>query len=108
MLPGFVPLRNEGAQKDTKRSKDRMRLFVPFCGSLSFAGHPFNKLNFFRNVRPAVRAKHFVKPDRRLAIDIRMLPRIPRQVSLCLTLDQSPVDHADVVNLANHQTTEEE
>src|ERR1044071_170951 len=96
-----------GPRKGTNGSEDRLQIFVPFCGSPPFAGHPFDELNFFRNVRAAVVAKHFVKPDRRLAIDIRMLPRIPRQVRLCLTLHQPPVDHADMVNAADHHTTKE-
>src|ERR1044071_328714 len=110
MPSGWIgPRQSEAAQKrPPRRTKELKVFFVPFGGSLDLAGHPFNELDFFRNVRSAVVAKHFVKPDRRFAIDIRMLPRIPRQVRLCLTLDQSPVNHADVMNVADHQTTKEE
>ena len=38
------------------------------------AGHAFDKINFFLKVRSAIGAKHFVKPNRRFAIDIWLLP----------------------------------
>src|SRR5205085_2140345 len=105
----FVLLPGEAASKWPPEGTKRLRdLFVPFGGSLNLTGHAFDKLNFFRNVRTAIVAKDFVKPDRRLTIHIRVLPRIPRQIRLGLTLDQSPIDHADMMNPADHQTTEEE
>src|SRR5215510_810428 len=69
-----------------------------FCsGSFSLACHALDVFGLFRNVGSAVGAKHFVKPDSRFTVDIRTLPGIPRQMCLCFSLDQSPVDGGDVV-----------
>src|ERR1051326_4174899 len=71
-------------------------------------GHAADEFNFFDHVGCAIVAEDLVEPHCRLAIDIRMLPRVPRQVRLRLSLHESPVDHADVVYLADRHRAEKE
>src|ERR1043166_937278 len=83
-----------------------LRLMCRTCSC--FPGHAADELDFFDHVRRAVVARDFVEPDGRFAFDVRMLPRIPRQVCLRLTLHESPVDHANVVYLADRHRAEKE
>src|SRR5947209_58254 len=61
------------------------------------AGYLADKFDLRGTVRSSVVAEHFVEPDCRLAIHIRLLPRVPRQVRLRLSRNQAPVDGAYVV-----------
>src|SRR5258707_621666 len=48
----------------------------------SLSRQPPNQLGLFLAVRLSIRPENFMKPDRRLAVGIRMFPRIPRQICL--------------------------
>ena len=60
-------------------------------------GKPANDFSFARSVGRSVGVEDVVKPDGRLFVHVRVLPGVPRQVSLALACDQSPVDGADMM-----------
>src|SRR5690349_14320165 len=72
-------------------------------GSLDLAGNSFNEFRFCCAVWRAIGSEDLVEPDGRLAIRVRVLPGVPRQVGLRLSLHQSPVDRRDVVTLGQWQ-----
>src|SRR6185437_6278532 len=93
--------------RDTENTEVAQRRASSTCGpGFSLARHASNELNLLDHVRRTVVAKNFVKPDRRFAIGVRVLPRIPRQIRLRLALREAPVDHPHVMNLSNRQTAE--
>src|SRR5579884_2171426 len=67
------------------------------------AGQFADQLSFAFTVGAAVRVKHFMEPDRRLLLNIRMVPGFPWQVCLRFADYESPVDGADVVFLGDGQ-----
>src|SRR3954454_11045917 len=70
---------------------------------LLFTELVFDEGDFFGFVGLSVGAEDFVEPDRRLAIGVGMLPRVPRQKRLRLAGDQAPVDGAYVIFLGDRQ-----
>jgi hypothetical protein len=56
-------------------------------------------MNLILFVRATVSTKNLMKPHRWLAISVRMLPGIPREVSLRFPCDQAPVDGGYVIFL---------
>src|ERR1035438_2180113 len=65
--------------------------------------HLPDKIHFFLPVWTPVRVKDLVMPHRRLAADIRLLPRIPRQPSLGLARNQPPINGRYLVFLCDRQ-----
>src|SRR3954470_2693860 len=47
--------------------------------------------------------ENFMEPNSRLIPDVRMLPRIPRVVSLRLSSNETPIDRPDLIFLGNRQ-----
>src|SRR5438093_13009899 len=62
-----------------------------------------NNLCFPLAVGSAIGMEYFMKPDGRRVHDVRLLPGIPRQISLRFAGDQSPIDRGHVVLLRNRQ-----
>src|SRR5438128_2674253 len=52
---------------------------------LVLSGEVADQIRFGLAVRRPVRMQHLVEPDRRLAENVRMFPRLPWQVRLCLS-----------------------
>src|SRR5260370_14466961 len=62
-----------------------------------------DQIHLCLTIRGAVWMEHLVKPHRRLVEDVGMLPRLPRQIRLRLTSNESPVDDADPLLLCDGQ-----
>jgi len=54
-------------------------------------GHLLDKLHFLGPVGFSVEVEDVVEPHGRLAVGVRFLPGIPRQVGLCLTRNKAPI-----------------
>src|SRR3977135_714955 len=76
-----------------------------FCWCSLLPGQLFDQFDFFRAVGRAIGAKDFMKPDRRIASNVGLLPGIPRQKGLCLTRHESPVDRRYFVPPGDGQRT---
>src|SRR5258706_498629 len=62
-----------------------------------------DQIHLCLSIRCAVWTEHLVKPHRWLVEDVGMLPRVPRQIRLRLTGNESPVDGADPLLLRNRE-----
>src|SRR5919198_920763 len=65
--------------------------------------HLADELRLALVVRRAVAAENLVVPHRRIAIDVWLLPGIPRQPGLRFSGDESPVDRHDLQALRDRQ-----
>src|SRR5258708_31143595 len=70
-------------------------------GLLLLAGEAADQVRFGLAVGRAVGTQDFVKPYRRLAENVRMLPGFPGQIGLRFAGDESPVDGADALLLGD-------
>src|SRR5262249_47419475 len=70
---------------------------------VGLAGQLPDQIDLFGAVRRAVLLEDFVKPDGRFPVDIRPLPRIPRQKGLRLACDEAPVDGRDFIFFGDGQ-----
>ena len=84
-------------QSETSAAREVTSIRFP----LRLARHLTDELDLCRFVRLAIRPKHLMKPDGRLAICVGSLPRIPRQESLRLSRHQAPVDHPKSICLGS-------
>src|ERR1044071_2173134 len=87
----------------------RAAITLMACGRrFGRAGHAPDELHLFGHVRRPVVAEDLVEPDGRLAVGVGAPPGVPGQVGLRPALHEAPVDHPDVVRLADRQPAEEE
>src|SRR5689334_2134114 len=75
----------------------RFGLSLPRRFGFSLFGDFANERHLGGGVGLPIEPEDIVKPHRRLAVGVRMLPGVPRQPGLRLSRDEAPVDGGDVV-----------
>ena len=92
-VPDRVGVLNALPRRNTRSFLPRQSFLVVRSAQFS------NDLCFPLAIRPAIGMEYFMKPDGRRVHDVRLLPGIPRQISLRFAGDQPPVDRGYVVLL---------
>src|SRR5262249_34514555 len=92
------------AQRNSRIAHSR-NLLPHAAGRLrfGFASQLPDQFDLLGAVRRAVLLEDFVKPDGRLPVDVRPLPRIPWQKGLRLARDEAPVDGRDLIFFGDGQ-----